>query len=113
MANVDRMSEVEAEVNKKLIERVTLLREAAIEAERQKEAAVADIDNAEMDIKTNVAAYNMSEAGKSAPISLGEVQKLLTEHKKLINAQSEIEASANKVFMTMRSGSADAGTSLK
>jgi hypothetical protein len=58
MENVDKMNGVEAEVNKKLMDRVALLREQAIEAEKRKEVASQSADDAVFDIQTDISVYN-------------------------------------------------------
>ena len=58
MQNLDKMSSIEAEANKKLIERTKILREQTVELTRQKELYDDQVSDAVMDLRTEIAASN-------------------------------------------------------
>ena len=112
MSNVDRMNGVEAEVNKKLMDRVNLLRESVVAAEKRKEAAEKDIDDASYGIISDIASYNKSQQEKDpsyVPVSYNEVyDKNIQPMKELVQLQAEVENKAKNAYNAVRSGSESA-----
>ena len=108
MENADRMNAVEAEVNKKMMDRVSILRQQVIEAEKRKEAASKTIDDASYGIITDITAYNKIHEKEEGyvPVSYDQVYaKNIKPMKELVQLQVKIESGAKTAYDAMRAGS--------
>lgn len=72
MNNAERMSAIEAETNKKLIERTRLLREQTVELQKQKEKIDTRVSDGVMDLRTDISAFNMENRQTNQPLSYNE-----------------------------------------
>lgn len=72
MNNAERMSAIEAETNKKLIERTRLLREQTVELQKQKEKIDTRVSDGVMDLRTDISAFNMENRQTNKPLSYNE-----------------------------------------
>ena len=57
--NVEKMSAIEAEANKHLIERTRILKEQTVELTKQKESIDERVSNGVIDLRTDISAFNM------------------------------------------------------
>ena len=108
MENVDRMNAVEAEVNKKMMDRVSILRQQVIEAEKRKETASKAIDDASYGIITDIAVYNKTHEKEKGyiPASYNQVYaENIKPMKELVQLQVKIESGAKTVYDAIRTGS--------
>ena len=107
MENADRMNVIEAEVNKKMMDRVSILRQQVVEAEKRKESAAKKIDDASYGIITDISAYNKAHEKDEnyVPASYSQVyEKNIKPMKELTQLQVQIEAGAKTAYDAIRSG---------
>ena len=99
MENADRMNAVEAEVNKKMMDRVSILRQQVVEAERKKEIANKAVDENEYDILTDVAAFNI--ANPDSQIDEKPIHEYIASIKKAAEYQDILASSGTKAYQIL------------
>ena len=106
MANAERMSAIEAETNKKLIERTRLLKEQTVELARQKEAVDTRVSDKVMDLRGDVGLYNKNNP--DAPIDYDEqVGKEINRIKQSVNITPILKEMQNASGETFKALKAD------
>ena len=82
MENANRMSSIEAETNKKLMDRARILREEVVSSAQQVDRVSKEISNIVDDINTDVASFNMSSSDPKTKIDPTAVQQYTASIKK-------------------------------
>ena len=91
MDNAERMSSIEAETNKKLIERTKLLREQTVELQKQKESIDTRVSNGVMDLRTDISAFNMANRKTGEALDYNEdIQPEINNIKAAATVQAEL-----------------------
>lgn len=82
MENANRMSSIEAETNKKLMDRARILREEVVSSAQQVDRVSKEISNIVDDINTDVVSFNMSSSDPKTKIDPRAVQQYTASIKK-------------------------------
>ena len=92
MNNAERMSSIEAETNKKLIERTKLLREQTVELQKQKEQVDKRVSDGVMDLRTDISAFNMENRQTGRALSYNDdIQPEINNIKSAAAVQAELK----------------------
>lgn len=95
LANAEKMSTLEAETNKRLIERTRVLKEQTLELAKQKTAIDEKVSDKVLDIRGDVELENQRLGDEGIPVKLKDVQLQITKIRKSLNMQDIIKDMKN------------------
>lgn len=103
--NVEKMSTIEAEANKHLIERTRILKEQTVELTKQKERIDERVSNGVIDLRTDISAFNMENRQTGSLLDYNQdIQPEIKNIKSAATVQAELK-NLNSTIELLSSGS--------
>ena len=103
--NVEKMSAIEAEANKHLIERTRILKEQTVELTKQKESIDERVSNSVIDLRTDISAFNMENRQTGNQLDYNrDISPEINNIKSAATVQAELK-NLNNTIELLSSGS--------
>ena len=103
--NVEKMSAIEAEANKHLIERTRILKEQTVELTKQKESIDERVSNGVIDLRTDISAFNMENRQTGNQLDYNrDISPEINNIKSAATVQAELK-NLNNTIELLSSGS--------